>query len=194
MTTDPHRSPVDPDLLPSVRQLRAASIGAVILILVLAITVVLPAEEGIDPTGVGAALGLTQIGELKSGAAESPTTPDVASEPAEPVYEFRTDEITLTLAPKKGTEVKAVMRSGDQLVYDWRAEGGALFFDFHGEEKDAPADEFTSFETGQKDAAKGGVEAPFEGVHGWYWENRTAGPVTVVLKTSGVYASIAQKH
>ena len=29
------------------------------------IAVVLPAERGIDPTGIGAALGLTEMGEIK---------------------------------------------------------------------------------------------------------------------------------
>lgn len=179
--------PIDPALLPTVGQLRKAVVGAVVLVLVLAVTVVLPAEEGIDPTGVGAMLGLTQMGQI--GDAAPPPAPEP---PAEPVHEFRTDEIEVTLGPGKGTEVKAVMRKGDQLVYSWETDGPRVFYDFHGEEAGAPADEFTSHEEGTKSAADGAFEAPFAGVHGWYWHNKTARPVRVRLKTSGVYASIGQ--
>jgi len=52
---------------------------------------------------------------------------------------------------------------------------------------------FTSFETGTTTAAEGPFEAPFTGVHGWYWKNRTPVPVTVELTLTGVYARLAQK-
>ena len=37
-------------------------------------------------------------------------------------------------------------------------------------------------------------DAPFKGKHDWYWKNRSSEPVTVVLKTSGVYESITEQH
>jgi hypothetical protein len=33
----------------------------------------------------------------------------------------------------------------------------------------------------------GTLNAPFNGIHGWYWENTTAQPVTVSLSTAGFY-------
>jgi len=187
---------VDLNDLPSPQELRKATIGAVVVAVVLITTAVLPAEWGIDPTGVGDLLGLTPIGELKTG-------PAIHAEPAaadtpEPVGDgeapaFRTDELKLTLQPGEGAEIKAVMREGDQLVYNWAADRGELFFDFHGEPKGAPSNEFTSFEKDTKAAAKGEFEAPFEGTHGWYWKNKTDAPITVDLKTSGVYQSIGRK-
>jgi hypothetical protein len=44
--------------------LRSTAIAAVIASAIL-VTIVLPAEYGIDPTGVGRILGLTQMGEIK---------------------------------------------------------------------------------------------------------------------------------
>ena len=51
--------------LPSRRALgRAALIAAVVAVVVL-VTAVLPAEYDVDPTGIGALLGLKEIGEVK---------------------------------------------------------------------------------------------------------------------------------
>jgi hypothetical protein len=183
--------PVDPALLPSIRELQIATGAAVLVAALLAVTTVLPAEWGIDPTGAGSVLGLTAMGELKQAAHEDAPA-ETAPEPE--VYPHRTDELSLTLSPNEGREIKAVMRKGDSVDYEWTASQGELFFDFHGEPKGAAADVFTSFEKGTKPSAKGVFEAPFEGVHGWYWKNRTEEPITVSLKTDGVYKSIAILH
>lgn len=175
--------PIDPALLPSVQGLIRASIGALVLVLVLGVTIVLPAERGIDPTGVGGWLGLTQMGQLKDRPAEG------SPEPAE--YAFHTDELTVTLGGREGLEVKATMRKGDELVYSWQTDGGSVFFDFHGEPTGAPKDVFTSYEKGQAKEFEGAFEAPFDGVHGWYWKNLRSRPTTVRLKTSGVYSTLA---
>lgn len=53
-----------PDL-PSTRTLVRSTVIAALVAIVLLVTTVLPAEYGFDPTGVGRALGLTQMGELK---------------------------------------------------------------------------------------------------------------------------------
>jgi hypothetical protein len=52
--------------LPSTRQLLKSTAIAVVSAAVILVTVVLPAEYGIDPTGVGRALQLTQMGEIKN--------------------------------------------------------------------------------------------------------------------------------
>ena len=56
--------------LPSTLQLLVSTLMAMLLAAVLLITTVLPAEYGIDPTGVGRVLGLTQMGEIKEQLAE----------------------------------------------------------------------------------------------------------------------------
>jgi hypothetical protein len=84
-------------------------------------------------------------------------------------------------------EVKAFMKSGEQLTFEWSTGGPALYFDFHGEPYGAPKDVFTSFETGTKGEAAGSFRPPFDGRHGWYWRNDGDEAVTVRLKTSGGY-------
>jgi hypothetical protein len=50
---------------PTLKSLRRAVIVALLTAAVLVITAVLPAEYGVDPTGIGRRLGLTQMGRLK---------------------------------------------------------------------------------------------------------------------------------
>jgi hypothetical protein len=55
---------------PSLASLRRASLVAVVIAAVLVVTAVLPAEYGVDPTGIGRRLGLTQMGRLKQELAK----------------------------------------------------------------------------------------------------------------------------
>lgn len=55
---------------PSLASLRRASVIAVVIAVVLVVTAVLPAEYGIDPTGIGRRIGLTQMGRLKQELAK----------------------------------------------------------------------------------------------------------------------------
>ncbi len=61
--------PADSDL-PSSRQLFKSTIIAAVVAVLLLLTVVLPAEYGVDPTGVGRVLGLTEMGDIKTQLAE----------------------------------------------------------------------------------------------------------------------------
>lgn len=54
-----------PAELPSTAQLVKSTVIALIAALVILVTVVLPAEYAIDPTGIGRALNLTDMGEIK---------------------------------------------------------------------------------------------------------------------------------
>ena len=56
--------------LPSSNQLIKSTILAAIAAIVILFTVVLPAEYGIDPTGVGKLLRLTEMGQVKQQLAE----------------------------------------------------------------------------------------------------------------------------
>lgn len=179
--------PVDPAQLPSVRSLVVASVGGVVVVALITVFAVLPAELAIDPTGVGTVLGLTQLGQLKEG----PPAPIAAHTSSVDPDGFRSDEIVLTLAPGQGTEVKADLQPGDQLLWGWTSDG-TLLYDFHGEPLGGGAD-FTSYDQGLSSSQDGLFEAPFEGTHGWYWENQGEVPVTVTLKTAGAFASISHR-
>jgi hypothetical protein len=54
--------------LPTTGQLLRSTVLAAFTAAVLLVTVVLPAEYGIDPTGVGQAIGLKEMGDIKSPA------------------------------------------------------------------------------------------------------------------------------
>jgi hypothetical protein len=187
---------------------------------VLLVTAVLPAEYGIDPTGIGAHLGLDVLGS-KAQAAELADTPGAQATPpvpapspsgtavsaeatkaaeafgASPGQSFDTDAVirrdtttrrdtmSVTLAPGKGAEIKAMMKSGDGFVFRWTASDDVAV-DMHGERTGAAKDEYTSYwiESDQHEAA-GSFIAPFDGIHGWYWLNRSTAPVTVEVEVTG---------
>jgi hypothetical protein len=181
-------NPLEKNAVSTSKELTRATIGAVVVAAVLALTVVLPAELGVDPTGIGHRLGLTAMGQAKATHAAAVATPAVV----EQASTARRDALTLTLQPGEGAEIKATMRKGDVMNYAWSVDKNDAYYDFHGEAKGAAPDQFTSFETGTKGAAQGSFTAPFEGIHGWYWKNRGKERITVLLKTDGVYQKIAR--
>jgi hypothetical protein len=68
--------------LPSSKQLLRSTILAAIAALVLLVVVVLPAEYGIDPTGAGQALRLTEMGDIKQQLAAEAAADAAAAAPA----------------------------------------------------------------------------------------------------------------
>jgi hypothetical protein len=232
----------------------------------------LPAEYGIDPTGVGNLTGLTEMGEIKSqlaaeaeadaqaalsAAAATPTAPPaassaaaavpaeivqrldridaqlaaisavigtapsltepaaaapVAAEPApeaaasapdpveaavaeaaapepapEPASPGWRDEVSYTLNPGEGIEVKLAMEAGQTARFFWTANGSVVNFDLHGD----GSGQKISYEQGRAvPEATGDLTAAFTGNHGWFWRNRTDAPVTVTLRTGGDYAGL----
>lgn len=97
------------------------------------------------------------------------------------------DELTFTLAPGQGTEIKLKMKEGETALFAWTVQGGVVNFDTHG---DAPGRSI-SYEKGRGvPADEGELTAAFTGNHGWFWRNRGQADVTVVLKTGGDYSDI----
>lgn len=101
----------------------------------------------------------------------------------------RTDEVSFTLSPGKGIEVKLVMKEGAKVDFAWTANGAVVNFDAHG---DGSGNKI-SYEKGRGVGDDSGVlEAAFTGNHGWFWRNRTDNDVTITLRTSGQYSDIKQ--
>jgi len=200
--------------LPTTRQLIRSTLIALVTAAALLVTVVLPAEYAVDPTGAGRLLGLTQMGEIKQQLAEeaeadaavnvetanfdAPLTeetgaPQVAETPAsiatpqEPAAAWR-DEVTLTLAPGEAAEIKLVMKLGETSRYEWRVDQGHVNSDLHG---DGTAGQSTSYRKGRAESSDTGeLTAAFDGSHGWFWRNRSDVPVTLVLQTTGDYSEL----
>lgn len=191
------------DDLPTSGQLFRATAVALVAAGAILVTVVLPAEYAIDPTGAGRALGFTQMGEVKAqlaAEAAADAIPQVSPTPlvsqssasADPVVgERRSDVTTLTLAPGEGAEIKAKMTKGASLQFDWSVSGGAVNFDTHGDPPNAPRSFYHGYGKGKGSTGEQGtLVAAFDGKHGWFWRNRSDRPVTITLRTDGIYEDI----
>jgi hypothetical protein len=178
----------DTELEPPVHS-TATLIKAVVFSMVLAAVVltvaILPAEYGIDPTGIGRAVGLTKL----SGAQQQPSPQATPSKPGSQ----QEDTVDITVPPGKGLEYKFHVVEGDKLHYAWTAKGGGLYFDFHGEPEGDTTGYFESYTIAASDEMRGVLTAPFTGSHGWYWKNKNSVPVVVTLMTEGKYKVIGLK-
>lgn len=137
--------------LPSSAKLIRSTIISAIVALLLLVTVVMPAEYAMDPTGVGRLLGLTEMGEIKQQLAEEaaadeaaqlaavPTaTEDFAPEPAAPAEQAATapepqiEAIAQTPTPAAAAEpewkdeVRFVLTPGEGTEYKLTMEKGAV--------------------------------------------------------------------
>lgn len=231
--------------LPTSAQLRRSTWIAGIAAAAILAFVVLPSEYGVDPTGLGRVIGLTEMGEIKMQLAEeaaqdaaaavadggpdaallaeidrlermieslavgTPSTAEnddslaasIQGQPAEqgtapevqeqeqvaaPASKWK-DEVSFTLTPGQGAEIKLVMEQGAQAQFYWTANGAVVNYDTHGD----GGGESISYEKGRGVAEqKGFLEAAFTGNHGWFWRNRTDADVTVTLRTNGAYSEM----
>jgi hypothetical protein len=202
---------------PSSAKLLRSTVLAALVAAVLLVTVVLPAEYGIDPTGVGAAIGLKRMGEIKTqlaaeaeldasatGGAEAAAGAAAAADYGVGVDDGNVvdggsdvtpeasddawrDEFTVVLAPDEAVELKLVMAAGDIAEYSWEAEGGSLNFNKHGD----GGGRSVEYEKGRGEPRRdGSLTAAFDGHHGWFWRNRSGNPVTLTLRTRGDYAEL----
>jgi hypothetical protein len=201
--------------LPSTRQLIRSTLIALAAAIAILVTIVLPAEYGVDPTGVGRVLGLAEMGEIKTQLAaeaaadrlmdEQRSGPQSNAAPAlldgllallvgrpaaaQTAAVERSDEMSLTLAPGEGAEIKLVMTKGARVAFTWSVEGGVANFDLHGD----GGGQSISYEKGRGVPGQAGeFEAAFDGNHGWFWRNRGREDVTITLRTSGAYSDIAR--
>jgi hypothetical protein len=181
--------------LPTLQQLGKAT-GAALAAAALILTVaVLPAEYGIDPLGAGRMLG---IAKLNGGAKKAPdvvTPGNLGAATGAPVARtaavLRSDEMSVTLQPGEGAEVKALMRKGEHFVFSWATDGAPVKADMHGEPEHAKANEFTTYwKEPAQTGAQGTFTAGFDGIHGWFWRNKGAQPVTIKVKVSGFHQKL----
>ncbi len=186
--------------LPSKRELIRATVIALAVAIVLLVTAILPAEYGVDPIGVGGVLGLDKLNVASANAEEivpeSDGIPGEGAALSRSDSSLRKDELTVVVPAYEGIELKADMKAGQSLVFDWRtADGEALYTDMHGEPPNAAENEFTTYwKENQQSAGQGTLIARFEGTHGWYWQNNSEEPVTVTVNTSGFYQDIYEKE
>lgn len=196
----------DPEDLPSPGQLLRSTLIALVAAIAILVTVVLPAEYGIDPTGAGRVLGLAEMGEIKTQLAEEAERDrqihggsDEQSSALDALFglfvstahaqEAWRDAATFTLAPSDPAEMKLDMAKGATAEYRWTAEGGRINFDLHGHGDG----QSVTYEKGRgARSGEGSFTAPFAGEHGWFWRNRDSSDVTVTLQLRGDYATFTR--
>lgn len=166
---------------PSGAQLLRATLLAMVSAALILVVIVLPSEYNIRPTEIGQLFGI--------GGPKSAET--VAASSAELGVGKRRDEVTIRLRPDQSVEVKLAMRAGAKVIYEWTTEGGGLNFNAHGDPESPVKGESHRYSSGQQTARDAGsFEAAFDGLHGWYWKNRTDRSVTVTLRTEGEYREL----
>jgi hypothetical protein len=188
--TEPGR-PADAPPAPSGRALAKATAIALVAASIVLVTAVLPAEFGIDPLGTGRLLGLDELfaaEEAAGGAAAGPAT--VTPAEGGPVFpqfaDYRVDTREFKIPPGQGIEFKYELDKGATMIYSWRANQ-YVTFDFHTEPEGKPAEASDSFEKGEAVQKRGAYTAPYNGIHGWWWENKTDREITLTLTTAGFY-------
>jgi hypothetical protein len=97
------------------------------------------------------------------------------------------DQVSVVIPANDGKEYKVFMAIDTTLSYTWQTDGGALFYDFHGEPEGDTTGYFKSYEKNTSEQASGDMTTVFAGTHGWYWQNTTSSPVTITLKVRGDY-------
>jgi hypothetical protein len=205
---------------PSRGNLLKGSVVALLVAAVVTVLFVMPAEFGVDPTGVGARLGLLDLGasaetlEASTGSRGSTTIegtwpgipeefdfwePDILGDPYSRIQDtkFRSDTMTIVLDVGEQTEYKAIMNQGDALVYHWRLVNGTnVYTDFHadpGENAEGYPDQYyIRYAESETAENSGSLVAPFNGNHGWYWLNIEEEPITISLEVHGYYNRIEE--
>lgn len=173
---------------PSSRTLAISSIAALGGAAAILLLFVLPAEYGIDPTGVGTLTGLSKMAGppvnpyLAKGLKRTGVFMPSETRPA-PVPGAR-DHWTFTLAPYEGIELKYTIAAGKPIAFFWSATG-PLAYDMHAHPFDGGEKLTESYSIAKADHLGGRYVAAFTGIHGWHWQNRGVAPVTLTLDASG---------
>lgn len=196
------------------KQIIKAVLFALTLSILVLVSAVLPAEYGIDPIGTGKLLGFSKLHVGEDTASESEPTvqkafplikmekagsgPDVkrpieADNPApEKQFTVREDTVEVIVPAGKGIEYKIYMLKYGNMKYEWSTEKGKiLYFDFHGEVKQAKEVSdvyYESYTLAYSNNMVGTFYAPYEGKHGWYFLNDEDKDIVVTLKLKGQYS------
>ena len=158
---------------PSNKNILLAIGGASAVGLFVLVAVILPAEFGIDPLGIGKLTGLTDLSRPEN--------------PFEEQSEYhRSDYVEFELSPFQSVEYKYTMDLDAPLVFTWIAND-EVYYDMHAEPAGLGEEFAESFEQGNDSSRTGSFHAPFAGIHGWFWENRGASTVNVKLYAAGFF-------
>jgi hypothetical protein len=168
-----------PPPIASAKQIVLGTLAALVAAAILLVFAVLPAEYGVDLTGLGGLVGLTQLANVRPGVV------------ALQAGEHKVDSARFVLGPFQFIEYKYRLEKGASMVYSWTATGQVMA-QLHSEPDGAPLGYAETFDTQQGTQGAGAYTAPFSGIHGWYWENVDQKDVTITVATAGFYSAAAE--
>jgi hypothetical protein len=208
-----HIDPPDAAELPSLARLRAATAAVLALAIGIYYAIVLPAEKGIDPTGVGRAIGLLEMGEIKQDIAAEALADSIdaiarreadsawvvdslqaMTLPVSPGGAGKTDTIRVKIPGKGSGEAMLRMEEGAWARYSWRADRGVLDADVRGDSAGAPEHWLHRYAYSSADSSSVGViRAAFRGEHGIIWQNFGDLSVTVTFIVFGTHDGVRSR-
>jgi hypothetical protein len=193
-----------PDQLPSPARLRRSALIALVMAIGLLLVAVLPAEKGIDPTGLGRIIGLQEMGEIKKGLAQEMADEAAFSEASASaeslavatfgaLAEKPASVTSFTVAPQQEKGVRLSLPKGARVVYAWWTTGGSVDY----ESRWSMPNGFTgnpAREEGRRTSARAGVlYAETDREYAWSWRNQTKAQVIITLRTNADSVRLIQK-
>lgn len=166
---------IDTGNSPSAKSIITASVIAFAVAVLVLVTTIMPAEFGADPLGTGELLGLTALSRTAAPIEAQAET-------------HKSDRVEFILEPFQSVEYKYLMDMDASMVFSWVADA-EVYYDMHAEPAGLGEEYAESFEQGNADRMMGTFHAPFAGIHGWFWENRSGRTISVRLYTSGFYVN-----
>jgi hypothetical protein len=169
------------DTIATPKQIVIASLASLSIAGALLLTTILPAEFNIDPLGTGKLLGIAGMSEAQTVGALNLQD-----------QKIHRDRYQILLAPFESVEYKYRLEEGATMLFDWKANG-ELEYDMHSEQDGVDPQEYSpSFAKGVSSGAAGSFTAPFSGIHGWFWENRTSSDVLLELDSNGFFSTATE--
>jgi hypothetical protein len=176
------------------------TVVAIVIAIILLIIVVLPAEYDIDPTGMGAVLGIKGLSSQAEVETVLPAADDAAITEANPLHTsfdapLQFVEVELILEPYGQGEFKLKTSENARLSYLWDSGTDLVYADLHGhtlitgeagEEEEIVV---RYLETQEGTSESGQFETPFKGDHGWYFLNLETRPISIKVNISGTFDS-----
>ena len=170
--------------LTAVARARATAIALIV-------TASLLAAAGFDPLGlVVTGFAQTQAPQPLNPVGGQPGGPPVTPKPGGPLTPsdttYKVDAIEFLLVPDQFVEYKFNLRTGATMVFNWSSDA-PLEVDFHTVPEGKPISASETFLRGTFSKGQGTYKAPYPGLHGWYWLNKSKENVKIILNASGFF-------
>lgn len=194
-------APSDPTPPMPKKRLILATLGALAAAVAVLFAGIIPAEFGYDPLGLGKVTGISRLWAPRE-VEVSPREGGFSRAHEYPIP-WREDVIEIPLTSVDGgragyeLEYKVRMAKYAALIYEWEAIGAVnaddVYYDFHGHTTPAGPGEAMTVSTYRQSSGRsirGSLIAPFDGIHGWFFQNSSIKPVTIRIRIAGFYELI----